>query len=186
MNIAFKYYPATYIMRSRDPNTLRIIDLWTFRSTKSNKRYIVEVEAFDKGVFGLKFYWEGVAGSSRRYSFLTYDYEPRTIIFSCIQIMMRYFDSDNCASFGFIAAPDLENRGSYTSDIRENKRFRFYRRLMLSLFGAETFVQVHDINNVIYFLINKKIWDNGELTLKDLEDRINEIYAGEYALMNPE
>ena len=56
MNIAFKYYPATYIMRSRDPNTLRIIDLWTFRSTKSNKRYIVEVEAFDKGVFGLKFY----------------------------------------------------------------------------------------------------------------------------------
>ena len=57
---------------------------------------------------------------------------------------------------------------------------------MLSLFGAETFVQVHDINNVIYFLINKKIWDNGELTLKDLEDRINEIYAGEYALMNTE
>ena len=100
--------------------------------------------------------------------------------------MMRYFDRDNCASFGFIAAPDIESRGSYTSDIRENKRFRFYRRLMLSLFGAETFVQVHDINNVIYFLINKKIWDNGELTLKDLENRINEIYAGEYALMNPE
>ena len=82
MNIAFKYYPSTYIMRSQDPNTLRIIDLWTFQSTKSNKRYIVEVESFDKGVFGLKFYWKGVANSPRRYSFLTYDYEPRTIVFS--------------------------------------------------------------------------------------------------------
>lgn len=31
-------------MRSKDPSTLRIIDLWGFKSTKSNKRYIVEVE----------------------------------------------------------------------------------------------------------------------------------------------
>lgn len=31
-------------MRSIDPSTLRIIDLWGFKSTKSNKRYIVEVE----------------------------------------------------------------------------------------------------------------------------------------------
>ena len=33
-------------MRSKD-HSLRIIDLWTFRSTKSNKRYIVEVEGFE-------------------------------------------------------------------------------------------------------------------------------------------
>ncbi|MDE5610242.1 MAG: hypothetical protein K2I66_07665 [Bacteroidales bacterium] len=100
--------------------------------------------------------------------------------------MMRYFERNDCASFGFIAAPDIEKRDTHTSGIRENKRFRFYRRLMLSLFGSETFVQIHDTNNVIYFLINKKIWDNGVLTLRDIEDRINEIYAGEYALINPE
>lgn len=28
-------------MRSKDPCTLRIIDLWGFKSTKSNKLYIV-------------------------------------------------------------------------------------------------------------------------------------------------
>lgn len=35
-------------MRSKDPSTLRIIDLWTFRSVKSNKRYIIEVEYFTR------------------------------------------------------------------------------------------------------------------------------------------
>ena len=46
-------------MRSTDPSTLRIIDLWSFRSTKSNKRYIVEVERFSNNFLGLKFYWKG-------------------------------------------------------------------------------------------------------------------------------
>ena len=41
-----RFYKPSFIMRSKD-NSLRIIDLWTFRSAKSNKRYIVEVEGFD-------------------------------------------------------------------------------------------------------------------------------------------
>ena len=169
-------------MRSKNPDTLRIFDLWTFHSKKSGKRYIVEIEPFEKNVFGLKFYWKGVAGSPNRYSLLTNDYEPRTIVFSCIQIMMHYFTEHECASFGFIAAPDIAKKDSQRSDSCENKRFRFYRRLMLSLFGSETFVQVHDTKNRVYFLINKKNWDSGELTLNDIENRLNEFYEGEYAL----
>lgn len=41
-------------MRSKD-HSLRIIDLWTFRSTKSNKRYIVEVEEFENEFYGIIF-----------------------------------------------------------------------------------------------------------------------------------
>ena len=55
-------------MRSKDPSTLRIVDLWTFKSAKSNKRYIVEVEKFTNHFLGLKFYWKGVANSKLRYS----------------------------------------------------------------------------------------------------------------------
>lgn len=47
-------------MRSTDPGTLRTVDIWTFKSSKSNKRYIVEVEHFNNHFFGLKFYWKGV------------------------------------------------------------------------------------------------------------------------------
>ena len=54
-------------MRQEDPSSHRIIDLWTFRSTKSNKRYIVEVEGFEDEFFGLKFYWKDVENSKHRY-----------------------------------------------------------------------------------------------------------------------
>ena len=43
-------------MRSQDPDTLCIIDLWTFKSVKSNKRYIIEIEKFSNKFLGIKFY----------------------------------------------------------------------------------------------------------------------------------
>lgn len=96
-------------MRSRDPSTLRITDIWGFKSEKSNKRYIVEVEKFSNHFLGLKFYWKGVAESKNRYSLLTNDYEPRTIVMSCIYIMLEYFRNDKCTSFGFVAAPNIKD-----------------------------------------------------------------------------
>ncbi len=86
-----KYYDASFVMRSKDPSTLRIVDIWTFKSIKSHKRYIVEIEHFSRKFLGLKFYWKGVADSKDRYSLLTNDYEPRTIIMSCIHIMLDYY-----------------------------------------------------------------------------------------------
>lgn len=133
-----KSLSGVMIMRSKDPSTLRIVDLWTFKSARSNKRYIVEVEKFTNHFLGLKFYWKGVANSKLRYSLLTNDYEPRTIVMSCVHIMLEYFKRDKCASFGFVAASDL--RVPVTHNV-PNKRFRFYRRMMLSIFGSETFVQ---------------------------------------------
>lgn len=167
-------------MRSKDPSTLRIIDLWTFKSAKSNKRYIVEVEKFTNHFLGLKFYWKGVTDCKNRYSLLTNDFEPRTIVMSCIYIMLDYFKRDNCASFGFVAANDL-----YPSQKSPcpNKRFRFYRRLMLSIFGTETFLQGYDINSSLYLLINKGMLQRGEISISLLETEISKLYDGEYSLM---
>lgn len=95
-------------MRSKDPSLLRITDLWSFRFTKSHKRYIVEVEGFEHEFYGIKFYWKGVEKSKNRYSLLTNDYEPRTIIRSCIEVMLEYYRKNPLVSFGFVAAPDLE------------------------------------------------------------------------------
>lgn len=166
-------------MRSRDESTLRIIDLWGFRSRKSNKRYIVEVEKFSNHFLGLKFYWKGVADSKNRYSLLTNDYEPRTIVMSCVYIMLKYFKRDNCASFGFVAAEDLDGEHSHE---RPNKRFRFYRRMMLSIFGTETFAQGYDLRNSVYLLINRKMLENGEISLHEIESEISRLYEGEYYL----
>ena len=163
-------------MRSKDPSTLRIIDLWIFKSAKSNKRYIVEIEKYSNHFLGLKFYWKGVSGSKNRYSLLTNDYEPRTIVMSCVYIMLEYFKKDGYASFGFVAANDLHRRGDVAGP---NKRFRFYRRMMLSIFGTETFVQGYDINNSIYLLVNKEMLRQGNVSINQIETEISKLYEGE-------
>lgn len=169
-------------MRSKDACSLRIIDLWTFRSSKSNKRYIVEVEHLNNDFFGIKFYWKGVEKSKNRYSMLTNDFEPRTIIRSCIEVMLTYFYQNRHASFGFVAAPDLETDilGKKIDAKNGSRRFRFYRRMMVNLFGPETFYQVSDLSNTIYLLVNKKQLDSGAISLKDIENHINQIYLGDY------
>lgn len=167
-------------MRSQDPSTLRIVDLWTFKSTKSNKRYIIEIEQYSNHFLGLKFYWKGVADSKARYSLLTNDFEPRTIVMSCINVMLDYFRRDNFASFGFVAAADIAP-SRHSGGI--NKRFRFYRRMMLSLFGGETFCQAYDINNSIYLLINRRMLDEKAISLTSIEQEIGKLYEGEYALV---
>lgn len=175
-----KYYPSTLIMRSKDPGTLRIIDLWKFRSTKSHKWYIVEVEHFNEHFLGLKFYWKGVAASRDRYSLLTNDFEPRTIVMSCIYVMYHYFNEDDCASFGFVGAHDLNHVDLQNAP---NKRFRFYRRMMLSIFGSVTFAQCYDLKNSMYLLLNRKMLDSKRISLPEVEAEISRLYVGDYSFV---
>lgn len=169
-------------MRSRDQESLRIIDLWTFRSTKSNKRYIVEVEGFENEFYGIKFYWKGVEKSINRYSMLTNDFEPRIIVRSCIEIMLDYFRKNNLISFGFVAAPDLERDviGKVCNKELGSRRFRFYRNMMINLFGPKTFYQASDTTNTIYLLINQQRLSSGKISLKDIEKKINQTYLGNH------
>lgn len=170
-------------MRSKD-SSLRIIDLWTFRSSKSNKRYIVEVEGFENEFYGIKFYWKGVEKSKDRYSLLTNDYEPRTIIRSCIEVMLEYYRKNPFVSFGFVAAPDLEKdlKGKNIHLDSGSRRFKFYQRMMINLFGPETFYQASDTTNTIYLMINIKQLSSGVITIKDIETQINRIYNGDYII----
>jgi|GEM_PF-1045409 len=173
-------------MRSKDHGSLRIIDLWAFRSIKSNKRYIVEVEGFDNEFYGIKFYWKGVEKSKNRYSMLTNDYEPRIIIRSCIEVMLEYYRRNSLVSFGFVAANDLEKdiKGKKINLSGGSRRFRFYQRMMVNLFGPETFYQAADITNTIYLMINMKQLSSGKITIKDIENRLNQTYHGDYVIEN--
>jgi hypothetical protein len=171
-------------MRSKDVRTLRIVDLWTFKSLKSNKRYIVEVEGFENDFLGLKFYWKGVEKSKDRYSLLTNDFEPRTIVRSCIEVMLTYYRKNSLVSFGFVAAPDLDKDvvGKNVCNENGSRRFRFYQRLMVNLFGPESFYQASDITNTIYLMINRKALDSGVITIKDVEKKLNDTYIGDFTI----
>ena len=179
-----EYYEPQFIMRTSNHSSSRIIDLWTFRSDKTHKRYIVEVEGFEDEFYGLKFYWKGVEKSKNRYSLLTNDYEPRTIVRSCIEVMLRYYNRNHLVSFGFVAAPDLEKdiEGKKINPETGSRRFRFYQRMMINLFGPQTFYQVSDTTNTIYLLINMIQLSTGAITIKDIEKRLNQTYYGEYVI----
>lgn len=153
-------------MRGKDKSLPRIIDLWSFKSTKSNKRYIVEVEGFENEFYGIKFYWKGVEKSKNRYSLLTNDYEPRTIIRSCIEVMLEYYRKNPLVSFGFVAAPDLEKdvKGKKFDPANGSRRFKFYQRMMVNLFGPKTFYQAADTTNTIYLMINMTQLKSGVIT----------------------
>lgn len=176
------FYNAHYIMRRKDPTSLRIIDLWSFRSNKTHKRYIVEIEGFESEFYGIKFYWKGVEKSPNRYSLLTNDYEPRIIVRTCVEIMLHYYRLNPLASFGFVAAPDLESdlRSHHGEIGRLNRRYILYKRLMLNWFGSQTFLQVSDTGNTIYLLVNQAQLASGSITISDIERQINQIYTGDY------
>ncbi len=116
------------------------------------------------------------------YSLLTNDYEPRRILLSCIEVMMTYFKKNNRISFGFVAAPDLEEdmKGKRFDKQEGSRRFVFYRRMMINLFGPETFKQVSDTRKRLYLLVNQKRLNEGSLSIQDIEKKVNQLYEGDF------
>lgn len=100
--------------------------------------------------------------------------------------MLQYFRKNPLVSFGFVAAPDLDKdiKGKRVYKKSGSRRFKFYQRMMINLFGPETFYQVSDTTNTIYLLVNMVQLSNKTVTLKDIERNLNQTYLGEYTIGN--
>ena len=98
--------------------------------------------------------------------------------------MLEYYRKNRLVSFGFVAAPDLDKnvKDKHISKANGSRRFRFYQRMMINLFGPETFCQVSDTTHTIYLLINQFQLENKVITLKTIEDRLNQTYLGEFTI----
>lgn len=135
------------------------------------------MEHFDNNLIAIKFYYKGVRLSNDRYSLMTNDNEPRTIVYSCLELMKRYYLEDNTISFGFVAAPDLD---PLRKSKKGNRRFRFYRTVVNYYFGTKTFVHIHDGEERLYLLLNKKQIQTGKLSVTTVADNINKLFEGDY------
>ena len=135
------------------------------------------MEHFDNNLVAVKFYYKGTRLSKQRYSLMTNDYEPRTIVYSCLELMRQYYLKDSTISFGFVAAQDIEPAKKHKPG---NRRFRFYRTVVNYYFGAKTFAHLHDGNERLYLLLNRHQIDCGALSVQDVTDSINDIFEGGY------
>ena len=93
--------------------------------------------------------------------------------------MLNYYNRNPSSSFGFVAAADL----NVNQTEKPNKRFRFYRAMMLNIFGKQTFIQGSDIKNSIYLLVNRASFENGIISKTQIETEISRLYEGDYSLI---
>lgn len=89
---------------------------------------------------------------------------------SCIYIMRHYFQSDKNSSFAFIGANSVGEDKSCT------KRFRFYRTMVNTYFGTETFEHRTDERNSAYLLLRKASLQSGNIKTADIESFFRNIY----------
>lgn len=98
--------------------------------------------------------------------------------------MLAYYHKNSLVSFGFVAAPDLEKdlKNKHINVESGSRRFKFYQRMMVNLFGPETFYQASDTTNTIYLMINMRQLSTGAVSINDIVERLNQLYVGEYEI----
>ena len=139
------------------------VDLYHFKSLKSNLWYIVRVECYECHIYGVKFYQKNHRLSKDKYRLMANTFEPRRIVNTCINIMLRIYAENPKASFGFIGS------NSIGEDIKNTKRFRFYSRIMATYFDSSHFTHKENIGKSIYMLVNNVSLSENPNLIEDIE-----------------
>lgn len=159
-----KYYESKFISHGIDATGVPY-DLWHFVSGKTNRKYIAIVEQYNNNVYAIKFYPREYKGSKNRYSILTNDFEPRTIVNTIIQIMLVYARKNDNSSFLFIGSgtPDEGNVNT--------KRFRFYKRMVAEYFDSSVFTHKEIAERSLYIMMRNTEIEKGNIS----NDRVVEF-----------
>ena len=164
-------YPFRFVHRHRDcGNGILYIDVYRFKSTKSNLIYFVNVERYDYNMYAVKFYQKNHKLSPKKYQILSNTFEPRRMIYTCMNVMLSVFAENPRASFGFIGA-NCEGE-----DTANTKRYRVYNKIVATKISTEQFKHIENVEKSAYMLINRS-----ELAKHpDLIDRIEEAFVELY------
>lgn len=123
----------------------------TFRC-KHGLQYIVNVEEYiisNHPLFVIKFHLKSHSDSTKKYNLLTGKFDAPSLIRTCVNIMIDFYEGDNMASFGFIGAnTEGEKR-------EETKRFRIYRKVMENFFSPLKFEHKVYQKESAYILLNR-------------------------------
>lgn len=144
--------------------------LYTFKSTKSNQWYWVWIEEYNYNVYAVKFHLKADRNSKFKYQRLTGLNEARLAINTCIAIMLEINELNPKASFGFIGSNLL------TETIQETKRFRVYKKIMLSYFSFDLFVHKEIKDKSAYVMICRTEFENEPDLIRKIEIFFSDNY----------
>lgn len=101
-------YPFVFQMIDRDGADDLLVETlqYRFKSAKSHHSYIVRVERYKEHAYCLKFFDKANMNSKQKFSLRTNTFEPRTIFYTLLHIMLDVLNKDERASFFFVGAED--------------------------------------------------------------------------------
>lgn len=169
------HYPYVFIKNFNDSINGNSIPIKLFRfKSKKNRTYLVRVECYKYHVYAIKFYCKAHQHSKKKYSLLTGDNEPRRIVFTCMNILNEIFQSDNKSSFSFMGSPSIGENDSKT------KRYKFYKVMVNTHFGVQTFSHHYYENKSAYLLIRNTVLSDTPSIVEDIKDEFVRIYQDEF------
>ena len=164
-------YPFTFVHRSKNCGQgILYVDIYHFKSTKSNLSYLIRVERYEHNMYAVKFYQKNHRLSPKKYQILSNTFEPRRIIYTCMNVMFYIFKENPRASFGFIGA-SCENE-----DVANTKRYRVYNKIVATQVSEEKFEHVENIKKSAYMLINRAELEEYPNLIQDIEKTFQELY----------
>ncbi len=55
--------------------------------------------------------------------------------------------------------------------------------MMLTLFSNDKFLQVKDVKNSMYLMVNRKMLDSQKISIRHIETEIAKLYVGDYSFV---
>lgn len=164
-------YPFHHLQREYpEDEGLLYVDLYHFKSTKSHLWYIVRVECYECHIYGVKFFQKNHRLSKDKYRLMSNTFEPRRIVNTCVNIMLKVYAENPKASFGFIGSNCIGE------DIKYTKRFRFYSRIVATYFDTTFFTHNENTDKSTYMLINNAFGAEHPNLVGDIESFFTERY----------
>lgn len=185
-DIFFDYYEYKFIMKINSGTVNNVPELfYTFKSTKTKKVYHVHVEIHPNHFYGVKFHLKDHKKIKGKYNIQTNLDEARAVLFTCIRIMLDINQRDPLSSFGFIGSNTIsmiirekgkEKYIPYKEEKSNTRRYKIYKRMMLTFFTNENFEHVYNEEYSTYLMVRKS-----ELYKKpDLIDEISMYFSDNY------
>ena len=170
------YYDFNCVSKQSD-NSGDLLEtyLYSFKSPKTNMRYIAEVEHYKSDLYAIKFYLKVHQNSKDRFTVLTNLHEARPVIYTCIAILIDIYRQNNKASFiGSPSPKEIEREKRNPRQKKENRtqRFRIYSTLMSTFFSETYFEHRNSPRHSLYLMRNK----SSRYSLKEIQGMINTIY----------
>lgn len=137
-------------------NQLRV-NIYSFVSTKTNKKYIVRLEDWNDDLFAVKFYLDRDKKNKNKYTVLTGYNEATTVLRTVLNIMIEF--SSNRRKNGICTHFVVVGTG-ITNDFENNtKRFRIYSKLLQNLISPLYYIHYEFVEKSIYFLCDRNNLD---------------------------